>query len=194
MTAYTLTGCALQTNYLESVDKWLLLGRVRVHVYTPQSHCSAVTEHKKQKGEGKEENIGAHLRSVPNHGGSGVAQLVAAGSFIVMDQEEVVLSNAGEGVIHLGGCVGQPHKRHGWGRSMVQATGTWPPSSNISMLCRICSGKHIFSTCERMQKYTVQKKEHLRPETPGSTSRKHACSSCTSSGRSLRLARCTPYT
>lgn len=104
-----------------------------------------VTEHRKGKirMEEEEKNIDAHLRSVPNHGGSGVAQLVAAGSFIVMDQEEVILPNTGEGAIYLGGCVGQSHKRHGCDRSMVQVIGTWPPSSNISALDYICSGKHM---------------------------------------------------
>lgn len=77
---------------------------------------------RKAKRRREEENIGTHLRSVPDHGGSGVAQLVAAGSFIVMDQEEVVLSNTGEGAIYLSGCVGQLHKRFAWGHSMAQVT------------------------------------------------------------------------
>lgn len=72
-----------------------------------------------------------------------MAQLVATGSFIVMDQEEVVLSNTGEGAIYLGGCVRQSHKRLGCGRSMVQVTGTWPPSSNTNLLGYICSWKHM---------------------------------------------------
>lgn len=109
---------------------------------------------RKAKRRKEEENIGTHLRSVPNHGGSGVAQLVAAGSFIVMDQEKVVLSNTGEGAIYLGGCVGQLHKRLAWGRSMVRVTRHMATKQQYKHAGQYCEN-HIYSTCGRTQKDDV---------------------------------------
>lgn len=77
-----------------------------------------------------------------------MAQLVAAGSFIVMDQEEVVLSNTGEGAVYLEGCVGQSHKR----------PGMWPQHGtsdrHMATKQQYKHAKDMFvlgSMCERMQ-------------------------------------------
>lgn len=82
---------------------------------------------------------------MPDHRGSGVAQLVTAGSFVVMDEEKVVLSNTEckeSMLINLGG-------------GDIMYTSTWPVQQyfnhqnnikHIYILMKDCSNL-FFSVC-----------------------------------------------